>query len=51
LGGLEFRFNGREIGHMHGDSMVDMPFPKDVGKGLIAQKKVASSLYPSVWMD
>ena len=37
FGGLEFCINGREIGHMHGDELADLPFPKDVGKKLIAQ--------------
>lgn len=40
FGGLEFRVNGKEMGHMHGDEMVDLPFPKDVGKKLIAEGKV-----------
>lgn len=40
FGGIEFRINGREMGHMHGDSIVDLPFPKDVGRRLIAEKKV-----------
>lgn len=39
FGGLEFRVNGREMGHMHGDELVDLPFPKDVGKKLISQGK------------
>ncbi len=41
FGGLEFRVNGREMGHMHGDVLADLPFPKDVGKRLIAQGKVS----------
>lgn len=41
FGGLEFRVNGREMGHMHGDELADMPFPKDVGKTLISQGKVS----------
>lgn len=39
FGGIEFRVNGREMGHMHGDCLADLPFPKDVGKKLIAQRK------------
>jgi len=27
FGGTEFRIGKREIGHIHGDSMVDIPFP------------------------
>ena len=41
FGGLEFRVNGREMGHMHGDELADLPLPKDVGKKLIAQGKVS----------
>jgi len=41
FGGLEFRVNGREMGHMHGDELADMPFPKDAGKELVAQGKVS----------
>ena len=41
FGGLEFCINGREIGHMHGDELADLPFPKDVGKKLIAQSKAS----------
>jgi hypothetical protein len=30
FGGTEFRIGKREIGHIHGDSLVDIPFPKKV---------------------
>jgi len=30
FGGTEFRIGRREIGHMHGDSLVDIPFPKKI---------------------
>jgi hypothetical protein len=26
--GTEFRLGRREIGHIHGDTLVDIPFPK-----------------------
>ncbi|MGH9992205.1 MAG: luciferase family protein [Nitrososphaera sp.] len=41
FGGIEFRVNGREMGHMHGDRIVDLPFPKDIRKKLIAQGKAS----------
>jgi luciferase-like monooxygenase len=41
FGGMEFRVNGREMGHMHGDELADLPFPKGVGRKLIAQKKAS----------
>jgi len=27
FGGVEFRVNGHEIGHLHGERMADLPFP------------------------
>jgi Family of unknown function (DUF5519) len=30
FGGLEFRLGKRELGHVHGDWLVDIPFPKHV---------------------
>jgi hypothetical protein len=41
FGGIEFRVNGREMGHLHGDRIADLPFPKDVGKKLIAEGKAS----------
>jgi hypothetical protein len=41
FGGLEFRVNGREMGHMHGDELADLALPKDVGKKLIEQGKAS----------
>jgi hypothetical protein len=36
FGGLEFRLGKREIGHVHGDSLVDVPFPKHVRDEVVA---------------
>jgi hypothetical protein len=36
FGGTEFRVNHREIGHMHGDRLADIPFTKRVRDELIA---------------
>ncbi len=36
FGGVEFRVGRREIGHMHGDYLVDIPFPKRVRAELVA---------------
>src|SRR5512147_545087 len=30
FGGVEYRLGTRELGHIHGDSLVDIPFPKKV---------------------
>lgn len=35
-GGLEFRLGKRELGHIHGDALVDIPFPKSVRDEIVA---------------
>ena len=35
-GGLEFRLRNRELGHIHGDALVDIPFPKPVRNEIVA---------------
>src|SRR5207245_9722139 len=35
-GGLEFRLGKRELGHVHGDALVDIPFPKAVRDEIVA---------------
>lgn len=39
FGGVEFRFEGHEIGHLHGDQMADLPFPVRVREELVAEGK------------
>ena len=36
FGGVAFRFGKRELGHIHGDRLADLPFPKRVADELIA---------------
>lgn len=36
FGGREYRLGRREIGHVHGDSLVDIPFPRRVRDELVA---------------
>lgn len=36
FGGTEFRVGKREIGHVHGDTLVDIPFPMQVRNELVA---------------
>ena len=36
FGGTEFRIGRREIGHIHGDVLVDIPFPKKVRDEIVA---------------
>jgi len=33
---VEFRLGRREVGHIHGDSLVDIPFPKRVRDEIVA---------------
>jgi predicted DNA-binding protein (MmcQ/YjbR family) len=35
FGGVEFRVGHREVGHVHGDSLVDIPFPLPVRNELV----------------
>ena len=35
FGGTEYKLGRREIGHVHGDSLVDIPFPKKVRSELV----------------
>ena len=30
FGGVEYRYGSRELGHIHGDHLVDIPFPTRV---------------------
>jgi hypothetical protein len=35
FGGTEYSLGRREIGHVHGDSLVDIPFPKPIRNDLV----------------
>ncbi len=37
--GVEFRVNGHEIGHLHGDRLADLPFPVKVREELVGAGK------------
>lgn len=39
FGGVEFRVHHREIGHLHGDRLADLPFPRRVRDELITAKR------------
>lgn len=45
FGGTEYRLGRREIGHVHGDSLVDIPFPKKVRDELVAAGRAESHHY------
>jgi hypothetical protein len=37
FGGVEFRLGRRELGHLHGDRIADLPFPRAVRDQLISE--------------
>jgi hypothetical protein len=37
FGGVEYRLGQREIGHIHGDYLLDIPFPTKVRTEILAQ--------------
>lgn len=39
FGGTEYLLGGREIGHVHGESLVDVPLPRNLREALIRQGK------------
>jgi len=41
FGGIEYRLGNREIGHVHGDGLVDIPFPTRVRDELVVMGQVA----------
>jgi len=40
FGGIEFRLGKRELGHVHGNSLLDIPFPMKVRNTLIDARRV-----------
>jgi predicted DNA-binding protein (MmcQ/YjbR family) len=36
FGGTEYRIGRRELGHIHGNSLVDIPFPKRIRDEIVA---------------
>ena len=41
FGGIEFRLGRRELGHLHGDRLADLPFPRRVRDELVAAGRAA----------
>ncbi len=42
FGGVEFRVNHHEIGHLHGSTLADLPFPVRVRKELMAEGRASA---------
>jgi hypothetical protein len=40
FGGIEFRLGKRELGHIHGDSLLDIPFPMSIRNELVESGEV-----------
>lgn len=36
FGGVEYRLGTRELGHIHGDHLVDIPFPKKIRDEIVS---------------
>lgn len=53
FGGIEFRVDEREIGHLHGDYLADLPFSVRVRKELVAEGRAEPHhIYPkSGWVS
>jgi MFS family permease len=53
FGGIEFRVNKRDMGHIHGDKLADLPFPIEIRKDLIVSgKALPHIIYPeSRWVS
>jgi hypothetical protein len=41
FGGREFRVGRREIGHLHGDTLLDLPFPVKIRDELVAAERAS----------
>jgi hypothetical protein len=41
FGGLEFKYDKREMGYIHGNTVVDFPFPLQLRKELVSSGKVS----------
>jgi hypothetical protein len=40
FGGIEFRLGKRELGHIHGDALLDIPFPIPTRNELVNSRRV-----------
>jgi Family of unknown function (DUF5519)/Major Facilitator Superfamily len=53
FGGIELLVNKKEMGHLHGERLADLPFPIEVRKGLVASgRALPHHIYPeSGWVS
>jgi hypothetical protein len=51
FGGTEYHIGKREIGHVHGDTLVDIPFPTKVRDELVkAGPRTTTSYFAGNWL-
>jgi Family of unknown function (DUF5519) len=48
FGGVEFRVNKRDMGHIHGEKLADLPFPIKLRKEIITSGK---TLPHTMWVS
>ena len=41
FGGIEFRLNKREMGHIHGERVADLPFPMSIRNKLVSSGRAS----------
>ncbi len=41
FGGREFRVGHRELGHIHGDALLDLPFPIAIRERLVSERRAS----------
>ncbi len=53
FGGIEFLVNKKEMGHLHGEKLADLPFPNETRKELVASgRALPHHIYPeSGWVS
>ena len=53
FGGIEFRLNKREMGHIHGEHVADLPFPMKTRNELVNSDRVSPHhvLQQSGWVS
>jgi hypothetical protein len=57
FGGTEYRYGRKEMGHVHGDRLADLPMPRKLRDQVIAEGRAAphhvlpESGWVSCWMD
>jgi hypothetical protein len=57
FGGIEFRLNKREMGHIHGERVADLPFPMKIRNELVNSGSASphhvlpQSGWVSYWID